>query len=342
MNPFDNDALARIFVLSPVTRNRIGTKESTTLEFKESFNQDDYSLASYAKTMASFANRDGGYIVFGIKDKPRELIGIKRDKFDAFDPAVFSTRLNGHIQPSLAWDTHIYDWKGLSFGILYTYPSVEKPVIVVKNAGEIQEGDIYYRYNGKSEKIRYPELSQVINQRIKEQNAAWRRVVEKTASVGPVNAAILDTVEGTITGSGGMLVIDDELAKKLKFIREGEFSERTGLPTLKLIGDVVSAPIAAIKERKVTIGEDIYKFRPTRISIIVQKQIGKKFSLNMHTKAWKFYRIRPKEKKEYKSEYSEYKQAENDYRYSQAWIDFLVTKLSKPSEYQHLTQIRIK
>lgn len=341
MNPFDKDALARIFILSPVAKNRIGSRESTVLEFKESFNQDEYSLASYAKTMASFANNNGGYIVFGIKDKPRELVGIKRDKFDTFDPAVFSTRINDHIQPSLAWDTHIVDWNGLSFGILYTYLSVEKPVIAVKNAGEIQEGDIYYRYNGKSEKIRYPELNQIINQRIKEQNEAWRRVVEKTASVGPVNAAIMDTVEGTITGSGGMLVIDDGLAKKLKFIKEGEFSEKRGSPTLKLVGDVVSAPIAAVREKRITVGEDIYKYRPSQVARVVQKSIGKGFSTSMHVKAWKVYKIRPHEKKEFKSQYCEYKQAENDYRYSQAWVDFLIQKLSKPAEYDHLMQTRI-
>lgn len=341
MNPFDDDILSKIFILSPVARNRIGSRESTTVEFKESFNQDERNLASYAKTMASFANNNGGYIVFGIKDKPRELVGIKRDKFDAFDPAVFSTRLNHHIQPSLAWDTHIYDWKGLSFGIIYTYSSAEKPVIAVKNAGEIQEGDIFFRYNGKSEKIRYPELNQIIDQRIKEQNEAWRRVVEKTASVGPVNAAVMDTVEGTITGAGGMLVIDDGLAKKLKFIKEGEFSEKSGSPTLKLVGDLVSAPIAAIRERKVTIGEDIYKYRPTQVTRVVQKAIGKGFSTNMHTKAWKMYKIRPHEKKEFKTQYCEYKQAENDFRYSQAWVDFLIKKLSNSAEYDDLMQTRI-
>lgn len=38
---------------------KIISRESCTLEFKENFNKS--SLAKYAKTMAAFANRDGGY-----------------------------------------------------------------------------------------------------------------------------------------------------------------------------------------------------------------------------------------------------------------------------------------
>lgn len=35
-----------------------------------------------------------------------------------------------------------------------------------------------------------------------------------------------------------VLVVDDQLARKLRFIKEGRFEERSGAPTLKLVDDV--------------------------------------------------------------------------------------------------------
>lgn len=47
----------------------------------------------------------------------------------------------------------------------------------------------------------------------------------------------MDIVGGTIEGQGNTLLIDHELIPKLKFIKEGQFSDK-GEPTLKLVGEV--------------------------------------------------------------------------------------------------------
>lgn len=57
----------------PITK-RIENRESEHCEFKISFNSTH--LYQYAKTLVSFANRDDGALFFGIKDHPKELIGI--------------------------------------------------------------------------------------------------------------------------------------------------------------------------------------------------------------------------------------------------------------------------
>ena len=44
-------------------------------EFKISFNWN--SRDKYAKSMVAFANNKGGYIVFGVKDKPRDLVRLQ-------------------------------------------------------------------------------------------------------------------------------------------------------------------------------------------------------------------------------------------------------------------------
>ena len=64
--------------------------------------------------------------------------------------------------------------------------------------------------------------------------------MSKIGRAGPQNAAILDTEKALIEKNDKrVLVLDNELAEKLKFIKEGEFVERGGAATLKLIGDVV-------------------------------------------------------------------------------------------------------
>ena len=59
-------------------KGNIIARESSEIEFKESFNFGN--MPKYSKTMAAFANNKGGYILFGIKDSPRELIGTDKDK----------------------------------------------------------------------------------------------------------------------------------------------------------------------------------------------------------------------------------------------------------------------
>lgn len=64
-------------------------------------------------------------------------------------------------------------------------------------------------------------------------------LMQKIGRTGPSNAAILDTENGLISkGSARILVVDQQLVSKLKFIKEGQFSEKDGAPTLKLVGDV--------------------------------------------------------------------------------------------------------
>ncbi len=341
MNHFESSNLDKIFYLNPSKNHLIGSRESTVLEFKENFSFAN--LADYAKVMASFANKDGGYIVFGLEDNPRKIVGIDRNTFDTIDQAKLTEGLNDIFQPAMEWDIAVHDWNGFSFGIIYVFKTVQKPIIARKNYGsEIKEGEIYYRYRARSEKIKYSELRHLLDEQKELTNEAWRKVIEKASSIDPRNVAMLDTITGELTGDGGTVVIDESLISKLKFIRDGDFNQKDGAPTLKLIGDLQAVPVAAVKSKKVLIGEDIYKFRASQVAKEVQSGIAKNFSIQLHTKAWKMYESRPKEKNSgFKNEFSELKQAENDYRYSQAWIDFLINKLKTDQEYQKLLDFKI-
>tara|TARA_Y100001934_G_C12342247_1_gene770800 strand:- start:505 stop:1023 length:519 start_codon:yes stop_codon:yes gene_type:complete len=66
----------------------------------------------------------------------------------------------------------------------------------------------------------------------------WLRHVEKIGQVGPQNIHLIDTFNGEIQTGQGRILLDKSIANKLKFIKEGEFSEKNGAPTLKLVGEV--------------------------------------------------------------------------------------------------------
>jgi predicted HTH transcriptional regulator len=76
----NNEYKKKIFLYHETIDDRLISRESGWLEFKESFNWN--AKDKYAKSMAAFANNKGGFIVFGIKDKPRDLVGLRSNNFE--------------------------------------------------------------------------------------------------------------------------------------------------------------------------------------------------------------------------------------------------------------------
>lgn len=220
-------------------------RESQNLEFKESFNLA--GLADYYRDFAAFANNRGGYIIFGVKDRPkRELMGLNgkaKDQFDKLDPEKVSGHLLEIFSGNISWEHEIYSINKLEFGVFYVHESAIKPIICKKNEGKdqiLKNGEIYFRYGGRTQKIQYAELNNIINDRVKLNNSQWMRLVQKIGKTGPQSAAILDVEKGVIErNSSQILVVDEKLLKDIQFVKEGEFSEKKGEKTLKLVGNIV-------------------------------------------------------------------------------------------------------
>jgi len=238
--PFSQKDLNEIFKISPADPERVISRESSSLEFKESFGWK--SLPKYMKTSAAYANTKGGYIVFGIANRPHRLCGLSGANlklFEGIDPEKMSLNFNNHFAPEIEWTIQEYELKGKVFGLLYIYEAKDKPVVCIKDAGkELKEGDIYYRYRGRSERIKYPELRAILEAKRQTEQRLWMQHLENIARIGVREAGIFDLHTGSVTGSGGSFLIDESLLSQLSFIKEGEFSEVKGKPALKLIGHV--------------------------------------------------------------------------------------------------------
>jgi len=243
-SPFSQEKLNNIFTVSAKYPDRLISRESSWLEFKEKFNFG--SLSKYGKTMAAFANTKGGYVVFGIKNQPHIMIGIDGEDFNKIDPQKLTNGLNEIFSPEISWDIHIYDFKDKTFGLIYTFESRNKPVMAKKNSGEVKEAEIYYRYRGRSEKIKYPEFIGILDDRRKQEQSLWMNHLEKIAKIGVQDAGVFDTNTGEVSGTSGRFVIDESLLDKIRFIKAGQLEEMAGSPTMKLIGKLHPAGKSSI------------------------------------------------------------------------------------------------
>ena len=131
-SPFETNFFYDIFKFDPEHENRLASRESGRLEFKESFNLG--SADDYAKTMAAFANAAGGYVVYGVKDSPRELIGLRSDNFHNLDPARLTQVLNERMAPEIHLEQLTHSVRGKRVGVIYVHEAFRKPVVCTRTS----------------------------------------------------------------------------------------------------------------------------------------------------------------------------------------------------------------
>ena len=101
-NPLSLEILTGIFRTSPKDPTRIINREGSNIEFKESYSHAN--MAQYFKTIAAFANNIGGYILFGVGDKPRRLIGLKDSslaQFEGIKVEELTSNLSDYFSPEI-------------------------------------------------------------------------------------------------------------------------------------------------------------------------------------------------------------------------------------------------
>ena len=95
--------------------------------------------------------------------------------------------------------------------------------------------------------------------------------------------------------------------------------------------------VALIKERRVQVA-DQGKLLPNKVVQLVKKATGLPFTIADHTKAWKFYGVRPTScvANGCKTEYCQFSEAFSTFVYTQKWVEFLIKKVQNPDEYRKI------
>lgn len=259
-------------------------REGQCLEFKEQFNLA--GLAGYFRDFAAFANNRGGFLIFGVTDSPRIAAGLSKKALDAFnriDPERISGFLLEIFSSGISWEQTVVINDGGHFGVFKIAESEIKPVIARKDEGRdqvIRNGDIYFRYGGRTQRIQFAELESIINKRIERTNRDWIDLVKEIGPGGPREALVIKTNQQLKDSPYGSFVVDRELAEKLKFIKEGQFKEKDGAATLKLIGDIV--PFDTVEVEKI-VKENLLKQYPFSATELAQAVIKRTKGVGKNT-----------------------------------------------------------
>jgi Putative DNA-binding domain len=257
--PTDPELLADMFFEAEAGSFRLKLGETDKQECKKSFSLK--GSGGWVRAVAALANNKGGYIFFGIieedkettkaKDQSHVVVGLDTEEFRQVDIKYILQPIKSALDPTPTVQRTTIELDGKYIGVLYVEQHPSRPVIVRSGDGtNIKEGDIFYRYPGSSERIKYSDLRAILDERDKVARERILPQVQRLIRLGPEKALVADLENGTLGENGQAIVIDPSLIEKIKFIREGEFDEKSGAPTLRLVGDVIAASGGAFAQTK--------------------------------------------------------------------------------------------
>lgn len=322
----NHDEFVQKLISSVDAHGRVKSRERNDLEYKETFGLN--SWATYAKTMAAFSNNCGGYIIFGVKDNPREITGVNSG-FANFKQEKFTESLNSLFSPELIWDSGIVDFDSFSIGYIYTHESEIKPTMALKNESseKINSGDVFYRYRARSEKIKYPEMHKIIEDRAKRERNQLLKLMETIRKSDTTNLGIVNYNNGRFsTPHGADITVDKKLVmqvlRKAKYIKKGSFDETTGMPVLKVSGNIDLAEEIPVPD---IIPDVQYPY--------IQKQLAAKLSITPHQLYALIWYYKMKGVKKYHMEVSTSSSGENKtHKFSDVALQFLAEKINENKE----------
>jgi hypothetical protein len=208
---------------------RTSNHECEHREFKSAFSSKD--IARYAKTMAAFANKDGGVIFFGVKSSPHELIGETQSP----DDVTFSNHIKEHFEPEIRFSLQSRNYHGVRLLVVLVYPAIDKPVICRKevaimehgkpNKVILRQGAIYYRYSSSTDEIKYAELRKILDEQVQRVFKSLVSSITLLNTVGYDKAAIVNAEELSGDNKTASVYITTETAKNLNWIDKGKFVE---------------------------------------------------------------------------------------------------------------------
>lgn len=219
---------------------RVKARESSDLEFK--LRLDLQCFKNSIKTIAAFANQAGGCVVFGVRDRPRELVGIGNQ---SLEEGVQSEQLVQGLSPIPETSFFDVDIHGYRLGVLQVFPLRKGPCIAIKdiaggegNANLLNKGVVYARRRGQTAPITGEEFSQILitrDERIRKEIFSF---LSFGRDVGFDRAVVVDPRKNGENEVGMTYYLPQEAAKSLNVIDRARIVEKEGAPAYEILGNV--------------------------------------------------------------------------------------------------------
>lgn len=163
-SPTSQTVVLEVLRAANKSEGNAGALESRTLEFKEELPKDKAARCAIAKTIAAYANTGGGYVIFGISDD-RTVVGIsKTDIFSKYCDQI-SDIVTESFSPAVRWDKNVVQYKKKILGVIYVQKASDRPVVAVRDSEDIKKSTVYFRYEGKTQRIEPGDLLQMLSER---------------------------------------------------------------------------------------------------------------------------------------------------------------------------------
>lgn len=133
--------------------------ESRRLEFKERFSKGE----QLARTAVAFANGAGGKIVFGVKDTPREIIGIQEDQLFSLEECIVGSIFD-QCTPTISPEIYIQSVDGKTLLVVEIFPGSHKPYYLKKHGKNM---GTYIRVGSTNRKASHESIEALERQRRK-------------------------------------------------------------------------------------------------------------------------------------------------------------------------------
>ncbi|PAJ82541.1 hypothetical protein CJO71_01385 [Burkholderia ubonensis] len=137
--------------------------EGDALDFKlqqyEFENVDDDKKSVILKDMLAFANAwrdDPAYILIGVRDGTREIVGLDKD----IDDSRLQQFINGKLNRPLHCAYRSVEYDGCVLG-LYTIPVQTRPVYATRNVGKVKADTVYVRRGSSTAEAKPEEIARM-------------------------------------------------------------------------------------------------------------------------------------------------------------------------------------
>jgi len=140
---------------------------------------------------------------------------------------------------------------------------------------------------------------------------------------------------------------DDEKADldyrfRVVYLLEGSSKSKAHFQFVKP-GSEEGKQIHNILEKRI-IADDDYPHKPSHAAKLIAEKSGKRFTSHNHTQAWKRYKARPmsdaKQQGQTNREFCIYHKTHGDYTYNDAWVEYVVEKISSDEEFDVLKRTK--
>lgn len=330
--------LEKLISFDPAT-NKVASRESTHQEFKVGY--EAAALTKYTKTMAAFANTGGGAITFGVSNNPRVIVGVPAGS--APDEAVVTDALRKSFDPEIRFTIVEHQVGALYLFSILVQEAPTKPLICKRNCTEVvtkvkkgkevkedveilREGDIYRRYGGKTDRIRFTDLHDIFQERDRRIFASLMEMIDGIRKIGVERVGIADIAAAGGDAGISKIYVSKETAKNLRLIDKGRFveTEDEGQTAYFVAGTV------QLHEAHEVPVDDLDRIKAGKVVEILEKEAQKAFfpGFKLHTQNLaNFARVSGfrlgKGENEYNNRYCKWDDQAGQWFYRQAFVPLL-------------------